>query len=147
MKTAAKPTTMATVTPATTMPNHKKLQQYVIGYGLSIVTTLAAYLLVTNRVFDGWALAYAIVGLALVQLLVQLICFLHINSGDTKSEPRWNLLILDFTLLVVVIVVLGSLWIMNHLNYNMVGPDGIMPAKGTSQNAEDLIIKDEGYRK
>jgi cytochrome o ubiquinol oxidase operon protein cyoD len=62
-----------------------------------------------------------IVTLALIQLFIQLVFFLHLDRG---SKPRWNLGILAFAILVVVIIVFGSLWIMANLNYNMT-PDQV----------------------
>lgn len=107
-------------------------QQYMLGFGLSLVTTLTAYLLAVHHVLAGWNLAYAVVALAVAQVIIQLVCFLHIGH---ENEPRWNLLVLDFTLIVVVIVVIGSLWIMNHLNYHM-----------SPQDTNNYLIKDEGYQ-
>jgi cytochrome o ubiquinol oxidase operon protein cyoD len=59
---------------------------------------------------------YVIVGMALLQILVQLVYFLHMNSS---SEGSWNLIAFIFTVLIVAILVVGSLWIMFHLNTNM----------------------------
>ena len=56
------------------------------------------------------------VGMALLQILVQLVYFLHMNSS---SEGSWNLIAFIFTVLIVAILVVGSLWIMFHLNTNM----------------------------
>ena len=53
---------------------------------------------------------------AVVQLLVHLVCFLHMNSS---SEERWNLVAFIFTVLIIAIVVVGSIWIMWNLNHNM----------------------------
>jgi cytochrome o ubiquinol oxidase operon protein cyoD len=64
----------------------------------------------------GQTLVLVIVGLAVVQLLVQLIFFLHLGK---ESKPRLNLTIFAFMLLVVGIVAIGSLWIMHNLDYNM----------------------------
>jgi cytochrome o ubiquinol oxidase operon protein cyoD len=63
-------------------------------------------------------------------LLVQLIFFLHLGRG---SNVRWNILVLSFASLVVIIIVTGSLWIMNNLDYHMGGHD-----------MDTYIIKDEG---
>jgi cytochrome o ubiquinol oxidase operon protein cyoD len=116
-----------------------KLQQYSLGFGLSIVLTITAYLLTVHHIFRGWELAYAIVALAVIQVIVQLAFFLHIGH---ESEPRWNLLMLDFTLIVVVIIVIGSLWIMNHLNYHMDGSNnGLSP-----DTTNNYIIQDEGFQ-
>jgi len=109
-----------TAEPAITVKSQRKaIASYVIGFISSIILTFVAYTLVANRVLSGWGLAYALLGLGLVQLVFQLVCFLHLGQ---EREPRWKLLVFDFTLLVLVIVVFGSLWIMGHLNYHMMLP-------------------------
>jgi cytochrome o ubiquinol oxidase operon protein cyoD len=57
-----------------------------------------------------------VVGLAFVQIVVHTIFFLHVN---TRAEGGWTLLALIFTIVIVTIVISGSLWIMYHLNSNM----------------------------
>ncbi len=115
-----------------------KLQQYTLGFALSVVLTMVAYLFTVNHVFTGWTLVYAIVALAVAQVVVQLIFFLHMGH---ESEPRWNLLALDFTLLIVVILVFGSLWIMGHLNYHTNGSN-----QAQTDETTNYIIKDEGFQ-
>lgn len=95
------------------------LVSYSLGFLLSIVLTLVAYFLVVNDVFVGWTLMVAIILLAMVQLLVQLVFFLHLGR---ESKPRWNLIMFLFMLMVVVIVGLGSLWIMHNLDSHMMSP-------------------------
>lgn len=99
-----------------TTPNHGSYKSYTAGFISSIVLTVIAFYLVDRGVFAGWDLAVALAILATGQLLVQLICFLHIGKED---RPRWNLTAFLFMLLVVGIVVIGSLWIMYNLDYNM----------------------------
>jgi cytochrome o ubiquinol oxidase operon protein cyoD len=111
---------------------HGSVQSYSIGFLLSIICTIAAYELVVHHVLSGWSLIAAICLLAIVQLLVQLLFFLHLNKG---SKPRWNLIVFSFMLILVGILVIGSLWIMANLNYNM------DPAQ-----QEQFIIKDEGVK-
>lgn len=89
--------------------------RYVIGFVLSIVATLAAYALVVSRAFSPAPLIIAIVLLALVQLAVQLVAFLHIGH----RTPVWNLAALAFAIIIIGIVAGGSLWIMNNLNGRM----------------------------
>ena len=57
-----------------------------------------------------------VVGMAVIQVIVHLVYFLHMN---TSSEERWNLVALLFTVMIIGIVVVGSLWIMYNLNINM----------------------------
>ena len=89
---------------------------YIIGFSLSVILTTLAYLLVTQHVFTSTILISAIIVLALVQLVVQLIFFLHLGKG---SNSRWNIVIFLSTIGIIFIVVTGSIWIMNHLNRNM----------------------------
>ena len=97
--------------------SHGSYTSYTVGFILSIVLTVTAYLFVTKQVFTRWSLLFALVGLAIVQLFVQAIFFLHIAR---RSKPRWNLFVFLFMLLIVLIVVVGSLWIMYNMNYRMV---------------------------
>lgn len=90
-------------------------KSYTIGFVMSVVLTFAAYALVVNHVISGWDLVWALIGLAIIQLLVQLIFFLHLSN---ESSPRWNLLAFTFMLTTVLILAIGSLWIMNNLDYN-----------------------------
>jgi cytochrome o ubiquinol oxidase operon protein cyoD len=89
---------------------------YTLGFVLSLLLTVTAYMSVVNHVSVGWTAVGTIAGLAIVQLLVQLLFFLHLGE---ESRPRINLVIFAFMLLVVFIMVGGSLWIMHNLNYNM----------------------------
>jgi cytochrome o ubiquinol oxidase operon protein cyoD len=101
----------------TDIPN--PLIAYITGFGLSIVLTLAAYFMVTGRLFQNFTLMIIIGGLALVQFGVQLIFFLHLGQ---EERPRWRLIILLFMVMIVVILVVGSIWIMNNLNYHTMSP-------------------------
>jgi cytochrome o ubiquinol oxidase operon protein cyoD len=101
---------------------------YIAGFLLSIILTVVAYLLVQRHVSSGHAaishdvLIFMITSLALIQLMVQLVFFLHL---DSESKPRWNLTVLLFAAMVLVIIVFGSLWIMNNLNYHQETQDQI----------------------
>jgi len=100
---------------------HGSLKSYTAGLVLSLLLTLAAYFAVWRHVHSGHQLyshqllTPLILGLALVQLIAQLIFFLHLGR---ESKPRWNLLVLSFAALVVIILVAGSLWIMANLSYH-----------------------------
>lgn len=92
------------------------LTKYIIGFVLSLVLTGVAFVLVVNEVLSGLALLWALGGLALVQMVVQLIFFLHL--GD-EAGPRYKLASFAFMVGILLIIVVGSIWIMNNLNYNM----------------------------
>lgn len=91
------------------------------------------FLMVYYETINGNALVAAIVIFAVLQLLVQLIFFLHLGKGNDK---RWNTLAFLFMIMVVLIVVIGSLWIMYNLNYNMSGHE-----------VEQHLIEEEGIRR
>ncbi len=97
-----------------------KLKSYIIGFLASLALTLAAYFPVLKHVQSGHEafshahLTLVVIILAVIQLAVQLVFFLHLLSGS-----RWNKIVFISTLGIVLIVVIGSIWIMNHLNYNM----------------------------
>jgi cytochrome o ubiquinol oxidase operon protein cyoD len=97
-------------------PNTGTPTSYTIGFGLSVALTLVAYLLVVNqKLSHRWLLA-TIVTLALVQFLVQVVFFLHLG---TETKPRWKLLVFLSMVSIVAILVIGSIWIMDNLNYHM----------------------------
>jgi len=83
---------------------------------LSLATTIAAYVVVTEKLYSKNGIIAAIAALAFAQFIVQMLFFMHLGQ---EKNPRWKLLALVFMAGVVMIIVLGSLWIMNHLNYNM----------------------------
>jgi len=95
---------------------HGTYASYITGFILSVVLTMATYLTVVQHMLSGYALLILILGLAVVQFLVQLFFFLHLGR---ETKPRWKLLVLFFMIMVVLILVLGSLWIMYNLNYRM----------------------------
>lgn len=90
-------------------------KSYVLGYIFSVILTLTAYYLVVAGTVSGWTAAFIILALAVLQLAVQLFYFLHIDQG---KKPRWNIISFFFAVLVVLIVVLGSIWIMVNLSYH-----------------------------
>lgn len=92
---------------------HGTLKSYAIGFIASLVLTGASFLLVIAKVFSGQALVYAIIGLALVQAVCQLLFFLHVGK---EAKPRWETVAFYFMLVVILIVVIGSLWIMYDLD-------------------------------
>jgi cytochrome o ubiquinol oxidase operon protein cyoD len=96
---------------------HITLKGYVIGFVLSVILTAIPFWLVMGNVIASSAVtAFVIFAFAVVQIFVHMIYFLHL---DAKSEGGWNLLALIFTLVLLVIVLAGSLWVMHHLNVNM----------------------------
>jgi cytochrome o ubiquinol oxidase operon protein cyoD len=97
--------------------SHGSMKGYLTGFILSVVLTAIPFWLVMGHVFaDNRVTAVAVMALAVVQIVVHMVYFLHMN---TKSEGGWTMLALIFTMVVVVITLAGSIWVMNHLNTNM----------------------------
>jgi cytochrome o ubiquinol oxidase subunit IV len=107
------------------VPYSGTLINYISGFILSLILTLTAYFLVQHHVAthhlvpsDNVAVAF-LSALAIIQLIVQLVYFLHL---DKQSKKRWNIVVLIFAVIVVFILVAGSLWIMYSLNYRSPTP-------------------------
>jgi len=97
--------------------SHGTLKSYMIGFLLSVLLTAIPFWLVIGHVFaDSRITAVAVMGLAAIQIVVHMIYFLHMN---TRSEGGWTMLALIFTLVILVITLSGSMWVMYHLNTNM----------------------------
>lgn len=97
--------------------SHGSLGGYVTGFVLSVILTAIPFWLVMARPIEsGLWTAIIIMAFAAVQIVVHMVYFLHMN---TKSEGGWTILALIFTVTLVVITLTGSLWVMHHLNTNM----------------------------
>ncbi len=92
------------------------LQAYLTGFGLALILTAIPFVLERRGTWSAGAALACIFSAGVVQMLVHLHYFLHL---DTSSAGRWNLLALIFTLLITILFVGGSLWIMNSLYYRM----------------------------
>jgi cytochrome o ubiquinol oxidase operon protein cyoD len=96
---------------------HVTLDGYLIGFGLSVILTAIPFYLVMSGVLESkTATALAITLLAVAQIVVHMVYFLHL---DAKSEAGWNMMALIFTAVILIIALTGSLWIMYHLKVNM----------------------------
>lgn len=96
---------------------HSSLKSYMTGFVLSLILTAIPFWLVMGNVIESktWTMA-AIMILGGIQMVVHMIYFLHMNS---RSEGGWTMMALIFTIVILVIVLVGSLWVMYHLNTNM----------------------------
>ena len=95
---------------------HGTRKDYMVGFVLAAVLTAIPFWLVMTHALSGAQAAIVVMGLAAVQVVVHMVCFLHMNS---RSEGGYNLLALLFTTVVVGIVLVGSLWVMHHLDSDM----------------------------
>lgn len=84
-------------------------------YPVDHLTVIPFWMVMTGAASPAVILG-TILAMAVVQVLVHLVCFLHMN---TKSDEGWNMTAFVFTVLIIAILVVGSIWIMWNLNYNM----------------------------
>ncbi|GGC48800.1 cytochrome o ubiquinol oxidase subunit IV [Chelatococcus reniformis] len=99
---------------------HGSLRGYLIGFGLSVLLTAIPFWIVMAEPFASKQVAgFAVMGFAAVQIVVHMVYFLHMN---THSDEGWTMMALIFTIIILVIVLSGSLWVMYHLNANMMPP-------------------------
>jgi cytochrome o ubiquinol oxidase operon protein cyoD len=110
------------------------IKSYIIGFILSVLITSLAFYLAFLHVASGHItfshqfLTAALLSLGILQFVVQSIFFLHLIN----KSSRWNLVVFASTVSIVLVIVVGSIWIMNHLNYNM-----------TSHEVDDYMQKTE----
>ena len=100
-----------------------RLLGYVVGLGLAIVLTITSFFVAGTDLVWQPSIPVALVVLAIAQMGVHLVFFLHITTGADNTN---NVLALGFGLLIVFLVIGGSLWIMSNLNHNMMPMDQIM---------------------
>lgn len=97
--------------------SHGTMGSYMIGFALSVIlTAIPFWLVMTGTLGDNQLTGFIIMGLAAVQMIVHMVYFLHMNG---RSEGGWTMMALIFTIVIVVIALAGSLWVMYHLNTNM----------------------------
>jgi len=96
---------------------------YLVGLGLAILLTATSFFVAGTDLVWQPSIPVAIIVLAIAQMGVHLVFFLHITTGADNTN---NVLALAFGLLIVILVIGGSLWIMANLNHNMMPMDQIM---------------------
>lgn len=96
---------------------HGTFRGYMIGFLLSVVLTVIPFWLVMGDVFgSNMVTAIFVLELGVVQIFVHMYYFLHMN---TKSEGGWTMMALIFTVVIVLIALIGSMWVMHNLNVHM----------------------------
>lgn len=121
-------------------PNNNALYYYIIGFVLSVILTLIAYFVVVSHVDSGHEnishriIMYSVMLLAFAQFIVQIVFFLHLGR---EEKPRWNRIALYFMVMVVTVLVAGTLWIMDNLDYHH-------PDITTPEATDTYIIENEG---
>ena len=92
---------------------------YVIGLALALILTGVSFWVASTSTLWGPGVAVGLIVLAIAQMGVHLVFFLHITSGPDNTN---NVLALAFGVLIVFLVMIGTIWIMHHMNTNM-GPE------------------------
>ncbi|WP_455475996.1 cytochrome o ubiquinol oxidase subunit IV [Bartonella sp. B17] len=130
------------------MGSHNKthdpsIGSYFIGFVLAVLFTLGSFIPVLYGMMDSWAISTKVIyliGMALIQIAVQIVFFLHLNSGP---DAKWNLATLWFTVMCVFIIIGGTWWAISHLNYNMMGGSGrIIESEIKVMIPEEVILED-----
>ena len=93
-----------------------EIQGYAIGLGLAVLLTVTSFLVAKTNLIWAPGIPVGLVVLAIAQMGVHLVFFLHITTAPDNTN---NVLALAFGILIVTLTVGGSLWIMYHLNHNM----------------------------
>jgi len=96
---------------------HYTLRNYLLGFAAAaVLTALAFWIVMTGAIASAGIASAVVVALAIAQILVQTAAFLHVNA---RAQGGWTLVAYVFTAVLLVITIAGSIWIMYHLNANM----------------------------
>ncbi|MBV8626881.1 MAG: cytochrome o ubiquinol oxidase subunit IV [Paraburkholderia sp.] len=96
--------------------SHGSVGSYLVGFVLAVVLTAASFWLVLHGGFPRETALIGLGVLAVVQIVVHLVFFLHMNAS---SSQRWNVTAFSYTVLTVLILVIGTLWVMHNVAMNM----------------------------
>jgi cytochrome o ubiquinol oxidase subunit IV len=101
----------------------RRVRGYLLGFALAILLSVVSFYIARSTLVWAPSIPIALSVLAIAQMGVHLVFFLHMTSGSDNVN---NLMALAFGLLIVMLLVFGSLWIMFHLDHNMLPMDQIM---------------------
>jgi cytochrome o ubiquinol oxidase operon protein cyoD len=87
-----------------------------LAFVFSLILIFAAHRIVGEHHLSDGILMLTIFIIALMQAILQLVFFMHLGA---ESKPHWNSITFLFTVIVIILVIGGSVWIMNNLNYNL----------------------------
>ena len=104
--------------------SHASVRGYVVGFILSVILTAIPFALVMSGTVPASTAVPAALALGAVQMVVHLVYFLHMDRASTRT---WNMAAFVFTVIILVILVVGSLWVMHNLDVNMM--PGMMPTE------------------
>lgn len=116
---------------------HVTMGDYVKGFILAVILTAIPFYLVMNNVITDRSTAVAVLGLfAVVQVLVHMVYFLHMNG---KIQGGWTMLSTIFTVIFLAIAIAGTLWVMFHMNTNMMPGHEMHQAAGHADHAGHTV--------
>ena len=101
----------------------ERVGSYLIGLGLATLLTVVSFFIARTTLVWQPSIPVALSVLAIGQMGVHLVFFLNITTGADNVN---NIMALAFGVLIVLLIMLGSLWIMSHMNHNMLPMDQIM---------------------
>lgn len=119
---------------------HGTTRSYVVGFVLSLIFTIIPYFLVVDKMITGNALLVAILGIAVVQMFIQIFFFLHLGRGP---KPFYNVVFFFGTAGIIVVVIAASLFIMSNLYRNMLPQETTMKL-AQDENISQVSGKDTG---
>lgn len=99
------------------------ISSYLIGLGLATLLTIVSFFIAQTTLVWQPSIPVALAVLAIAQMGVHLVFFLHITTGQDNTN---NVMALAFGVLIVFMIITGSLWIMANLNHNMMPMEQIM---------------------
>jgi cytochrome o ubiquinol oxidase operon protein cyoD len=99
------------------------IRGYLIGLGLSVLATVVAFFLSGTSLVWQPSIPAALIVLAIAQMGVHVVFFLHIT---TRPDSMNNVFALTFGIFIVFVLIVGSVWIMTHLNHNMIPMERLM---------------------
>jgi cytochrome o ubiquinol oxidase operon protein cyoD len=99
------------------------IRNYLIGLGLAVLLTATSFFIAGTHLVWQPSIPVALIVLAIAQMGVHLVFFLHITTGPENTN---NVMALLFGVLIVILVIGGSIWIMNHMNHNMIPMEQMM---------------------
>ncbi len=99
-----------------THESNKNLKAPTISFVVSVALTFIVYFLAVKNIIVLQPLTFTLLGLGILQAIVQLVFYFQIAN---EPKPRWNLMSLIFTVLVLIVIIGGSMWIMSNLEYNL----------------------------
>ena len=101
----------------------QEVGSYLAGFGLAVLLTVISFVVARTTLVWQPSIPTALFVLAIAQMGIHLVFFLHITSGPDSTN---NVMALAFGVLIVLLLIGGSLWIMGHLNHDMPGMDKVM---------------------